>query len=79
MNLDNVISNKLTNASCPVVKHPKKVTDAQRKIWDCHTIVRLIKTGDFNPKSKTHNKKLDIAIQLGYVKDKESLEILKED
>lgn len=79
MNLDNAINNKLTNAFYPVVKHPKKITDAQRNIWDCHTVVRLIKTGDFNPESKVHNRMLNLAIQLGYVKDKESLEILKED
>lgn len=79
MNLDNVINNKLTNASCPVVKRPSKITKDLRNLWDCHTLVRLVKTGDFNPESKVHNRMLNLAIQKGYVKDRESLEILKED
>lgn len=79
MNLDNILNKKLTKTLYKDIKRPcKKKTKEQRDAENIRYVIRLIKTGDFNPDSKSHCILLALANKHGYV-DKKTLTILKEE
>lgn len=80
MNLDNIINKKLTRTLYKNIKPRKKATvSKEQKTRDnIKYVIRLIKTGDFDPKKYSHQVKLSQAVRLGYV-DRKTLTILKEE
>ena len=80
MNLDNIINKKLTKTLYKEIKpkKQKKVSKEQREKTAINHAIRLIKTGDFNPKLYSHQLDLSVAIRNGYI-DRKTLTILKED
>lgn len=80
MNLDNIINKKLTKTLYKNIKPRKQVTPSKEKILQSNirSVIRLIKTGDFNPNKYSHQLKLSMAVRHGYV-DRKTLTILKED
>ena len=80
MNLDNIINKKLTKTLYKEIKHRKRapVTKEQKTRENIRSVIRLIKTGDFDPTKYTHQLKLSMAVRHGYV-DRKTLTILKED
>lgn len=80
MNLDNVINKKLTKTLHREVKVRKKYKPSKEKILrdNIRHVIRLIKTGDFNPNKYSHQLQLSMAVRNGYV-DRKTLTILKED
>ena len=80
MNLDNIINKKLTRTLYKDIKHRKftPLTKEQKTLANIKYVIRLIKTGDFDPKKYSHQVKLSQAVRLGYV-DRKTLTILKEE
>ncbi len=80
MNLDNVINKKLTRTLHKSTKVRKKYKPSKEKILrdNIRHVIRLIKTGDFDPNKYSHQLQLSMAVRHGYV-DRKSLTILKED
>ena len=80
MNLDNIINKKLTRTLYKDIKHRKStpLTKEQKTLANIKYVIRLIKTGDFDPKKYSHQIKLSQAVRLGYV-DRKTLTILKEE
>jgi hypothetical protein len=80
MNLDNIINKKLAKTLYKDIKHRKStpLTKEQKTLANIKYVIRLIKTGDFDPKKYSHQVKLSQAVRLGYV-DRKTLTILKEE
>lgn len=80
MNLDNIINKKLTKALYKDIKPRRKqvISKEQKDKNNIRYVIRLIKTGDFDPTKYSHQVKLSMAARAGYV-DKKTLTILKED
>lgn len=80
MNLDNIINRKLTKTLYKEIKHRKStpLNKEQKTRDNIKYVIRLIKTGDFDPKKYSHQVKLSQAVRLGYI-DRKTLTILKED
>ena len=80
MNLDNIINKKLTRTLYKEKAHRKQKPRPKeaRERESIKYVIRLIKTGDFNPKSYSHQLALSIAVRNNYV-DRKTLTILKED
>jgi hypothetical protein len=80
MNLDNIINKKLNKTLYKDIKSrkPSKLTKEQKTLANIKYVIRLIKTGDFDPNKYSHQVKLSQAVRLGYV-DRKTLTILKED
>lgn len=80
MNLDNILNKKLTRTLYKNIKHrkPTPVSKEQKTRSNIKYVIRLIKTGDFDPKKYSHQVKLSQAVKHGYV-DRKTLTILKED
>lgn len=79
MNLDNIINNKLATTLHKDIKRKRApVTKEQKLKENIKSVIRLIKTGDFDATKYTHQLKLSMAVRNGYV-DRKTLTILKED
>lgn len=80
MNLDNIINGKLTKTLYKDTKSRKRTTPSKEKKTreNIRSVIRLIKTGDFDPKKYSHQLKLSMAARHGYI-DRKTLTILKED
>ena len=80
MNLDNIINKKLEKTLYKTIKPRKRATPTkeQKLRENIRSVIRLIKTGDFDPKKYSHQLKLSMAVRNGYV-DRKTLTILKED
>ena len=76
-NLDNLLTSRLTRVTPRKRKY--KETPEHRRSKKLRAIIRLIKTGDFNPALKSHQISLSLAIREGYISDRKTLTILKED
>ena len=53
-------------------------TTEERLQENIKSVIRLIKTGDFDPNNYSHQLKLSMAVRNGYV-DRKTLTILKEE
>lgn len=78
MDLDNILKRKLRSLSksnkSPVKRKPR--TSEQIHKDNVRYVIRLIETGDFNMKKKSHKILLYAAAKSGHV-DRNTLEILK--
>lgn len=79
MNLDNIINKKLERTLHKNIKRKRATPTKEQKLQEnIRSVIRLIKTGDFDPKNYSHQLKLSMAVRNGYV-DRKTLTILKED
>lgn len=79
MNLDNIINKKLERTLHKNIKRKRATPTKEQKLQEnIRSVIRLIKTGDFDPKKYSHQLKLSMAVRNGYV-DRKTLTILKED
>lgn len=80
MNLDNLINRKLNKTIYKQIKPRRVYKQSKESIVKSriNRVIRLIKTGDFNPQQRSDNLDLSLAIKNGYV-EKGTLTILKED
>lgn len=79
MNLDNILNKKLTKTLYKNIKPRKSTPLTKEKKTEANIkyVIRLIKTGDFDPTKYSHQVKLSQAVRLGYI-DRQTLTILKE-
>lgn len=79
MNLDNIINKKLERTLHKNTKGKRATPTKEQKLREnIRSVIRLIKTGDFDPKNYSHQLKLSMAVRNGFV-DRKTLTILKED